>query len=70
MKIQVALGRSRPVGKGQIDVVEAIQPARPTLRRPRFVQFLNGSVLPFEHATNRWRSASEYDMKPFPISLS
>jgi hypothetical protein len=45
MEVQVAFGRSGPVGERQVDVFEAVEPARPTLCGPGFIEILDRSVL-------------------------
>src|ERR1019366_3303186 len=45
VEIQIAFRGTRPVCERQIDILESIQSARPPLRRPGFVKFLDGSVL-------------------------
>ena len=62
MKIQVAFGRPRAARERQVNILKAVQPARPALCGPGFIQCLDVPYFFLSHAMNRCLSASEYDM--------
>ena len=45
MQVQVAFGRSGPAGERQVDVFEAVEPPRPALCGPGFIEIPDRSVL-------------------------